>query len=140
MYDFVLSSQLAGYPLPLYPTLLHNIPSRKLTLLRMPPGENMDDILTILRSGLWRLYYKLSREGKKRFYSEFLPLLHDTKHEVMGDRDDQSYYLVYLGTKPSARGKGYARKLIEHGLKMVRLSFSKSQYPKFGNHLGEIWH
>jgi ribosomal protein S18 acetylase RimI-like enzyme len=92
----------------------------QLTLSRMPPGKNMDDILTILRSGLWRLYYKLSREGKRRFYSEFLPLLHKTKHEVMGDRDDQSYYLVYLGTKPSARGKGYARKLIEHGLKMVR--------------------
>jgi len=25
-------------------------------------------------------------------------------------------YLVYLGTKPGSQGKGYARKLIEHGL------------------------
>jgi ribosomal protein S18 acetylase RimI-like enzyme len=80
----------------------------------MPPGKNMDDLWTILRSGMWRLWYKLSGEGKKRFYNEFLPLLHDTKHEVMGERDDNSYYLVYLGSKPSARGKGYARKLIEH--------------------------
>lgn len=84
--------------------------------LWMPPGKNMDDWWTILRSGMWRLFYKLSREGKARFYSEFLPLLHDTKERVLGDRDDQSYYLVYLGTKPSARGKGYAKKLIDHGL------------------------
>jgi GNAT superfamily N-acetyltransferase len=80
----------------------------------MPPGKNMDDLWTILRSGMWRLWYKLSSEGKTRFYNEFLPLLHDTKHAVMGDRDNESYYLVYLGSKPSARGKGYARKLIEH--------------------------
>lgn len=31
----------------------------------------------------------------------------------MGPRDDDSYYLVYLGSKPGARGKGYARKLVE---------------------------
>ena len=74
----------------------------------------MDDLWTIIRSGMWRLWYKLSSEGKTRFYNEFLPLLHDTKHEVMGERDNDSYYLVYLGSKPSARGKGYARKLIEH--------------------------
>lgn len=84
--------------------------------LWMPPGKNMDDLWTILRSGMWRLWYKLSREGKTRFYDEFLPLLHHTKHDVMGDRDDDSYYLVYLGSKPSARGKGYAKKLIEHML------------------------
>jgi ribosomal protein S18 acetylase RimI-like enzyme len=81
---------------------------------RMPPGKNMDDLWTIFRSGMWRLWYKLSSEGKTRFYNEFLPLLHHTKHDVMGSRDDDSYYLVYLGSKPSARGKGYARKLIEH--------------------------
>jgi ribosomal protein S18 acetylase RimI-like enzyme len=74
----------------------------------------MDDIWTIIRSGMWRLWYKLSSEGKARFYNEFLPLLHDTKHNVLGARDDDSYYLVYLGSKPSARGKGYAKKLINH--------------------------
>jgi GNAT superfamily N-acetyltransferase len=85
----------------------------------MPPGKNMDDWFTIFRSGLWRLFYKLSREGKARFYGEFLPLLHRTKEEVLQERDNQSMYLVYLGTKPNARGKGYARALIEHGLAMV---------------------
>ncbi|KAH0284842.1 hypothetical protein KCU62_g8012, partial [Aureobasidium sp. EXF-3399] len=82
--------------------------------LWMLPGQNMDDYLTILRSGMWRLWYKLSAEGKTRFFDEFFPLLHDTKHEVMGVRDDESYYLVYIGTKVAARGKGYARKCIEY--------------------------
>lgn len=80
----------------------------------MPPGENMDDYLTILRSGMWRLSYLLSREGRKRFFDEFLPLLNDTKAQVMGERDQDSWYLVYIGTQPSGRGKGYARKVIEY--------------------------
>ena len=73
----------------------------------------MDDLLTIFRSGMWRLNYKLSTEGKKRFFTEFLPLLHDVKSMVLGNRDSQAWYLVYIGCKPAARGKGYARKLIE---------------------------
>lgn len=73
----------------------------------------MDDICTLLRSGLWRLQYKLSSIGRKRFFNEFLPLLHDTKTEVMGRRDNDHWYLVYIGTKAGSRGKGYARKLIE---------------------------
>ena len=79
----------------------------------------MDDWCTILRSGMWRLNYKLSAEGKRRFFGEFLPLLHDTKTEVMGARDDDSWYLVYIGTKVKGRGKGYARKLIEYVTKTV---------------------
>lgn len=94
-------------------------PNYDAVALWMPPGKNMDDLWTILRSGMWRLWFKLSREGKTRFYDEFLPLLHHTKHDVMGARDDDSYYLVYLGSKPSARGKGYAKKLIEHMLAKV---------------------
>ncbi|KAF2204672.1 hypothetical protein GQ43DRAFT_135990 [Delitschia confertaspora ATCC 74209] len=82
--------------------------------LWMPPGQNMDDFLTILRSGMWRLNYKLSAEGKRRFFNEFLPLLHDAKQAVLGERDDDAWYLVYIGTRPNSRGKGYARKLIEH--------------------------
>lgn len=81
---------------------------------RMPPGQDMDDWLTYFRSGLWKLYFQLSREGCKRFYDEFLPLLHHTIDHVMGDRNTNFYYLVYLGSKPSARGKGYAKKLIQH--------------------------
>lgn len=72
---------------------------------------------------MWRLYYQLSAEGRHRFFTEFMPLLHDTKTDIMGSRDDDSYYLVYLGSKPSARGKGYARKLIEHMTCRVRIFF-----------------
>ena len=89
--------------------------------LWMPPGKNMDDWFTIFRSGMWRLKFQLSTEGNKRFFEEFLPLLHKTKEEVMADRDDASWYLVYIGTRPESRGKGYARKLIEHVTKKVSL-------------------
>ena len=74
----------------------------------------MDDLVTIIRSGMWRLQYKLSAEGKKRFFTEFFPLLHDTKTEVLGDRDLEAWYLVYIGTKPSSRRHGYAKHLIEY--------------------------
>ncbi len=94
----------------------------------MPPGQNMDDWCTILRSGLWRLQYKLSAEGKRRFFHEFLPLLHHTKRDVLGARrDHQSWYLVYVGTKPSARGKGYAKKLIQHVTSQVSRHYHHHQ-------------
>jgi len=87
--------------------------------LWMPPGQNMDDFLTIFRSGMWRLNYRLSPEGRRRLFTEFLPLLHDVKHAILGERDDEAWYLVYIGTKPSGRGKGHCRKLIEHVTKQA---------------------
>ena len=74
----------------------------------------MDDLMTICRSGMWRLKYKLSPEGRARYFKEFLPSLHDTKHEVLGNRDDDSYYLVYIGTRPAAQRMGLAKKLISN--------------------------
>jgi GNAT superfamily N-acetyltransferase len=66
-----------------------------------------------LRSGSWRLYYLLTAGGRHRYFTELLPLLHETKHEIMGERDADCYYLVYIGTKPSGQRRGYARKLIQ---------------------------
>ena len=83
--------------------------------LWMPPGRNMDDPLTMLRSGLWRLRWAYSPQGRARFYDEFLPLLHRVKAEVLAERDDHSWYLVYLGTREAARGRGLARRLIRFG-------------------------
>ncbi|KAI2637127.1 hypothetical protein GGS26DRAFT_588675 [Hypomontagnella submonticulosa] len=88
-------------------------PDYEAVALWMRPGQEMDDWLTVVRSGMWRLYYQLSAEGRKRYYNELLPVLHNTKVETMGDRDNETYYLVYLGTKPSGQRRGYARKLIE---------------------------
>lgn len=85
----------------------------------MPPGQNMDDYLTTFRSGMWRLNFRLSAEGKRRFFGEFIPLLHDTMHTTLGDRELEAWYLVYIGTRPSGRGKGHARKLIEHVTKLA---------------------
>ena len=85
----------------------------------MPPNKNMDDFCTMLWSGMFGLNWKLSKEGKRRFFDEFLPLLHDTKHHVLGKDDPNSWYLVYIGTKPGSRGKGYAKSLIEYTTKQV---------------------
>ncbi|KAI9712863.1 MAG: hypothetical protein M1828_001532 [Chrysothrix sp. TS-e1954] len=84
------------------------------TALWMPPGTHMNDFLTILRSGLYWSMFKLTSEGRHRLFKEFFPLLHATKKLVMGDRDEDSYYLVYIGTAPAARGRGLAKELIEH--------------------------
>ncbi|KAK4126125.1 hypothetical protein N657DRAFT_294085 [Parathielavia appendiculata] len=81
--------------------------------LWVPPGKHLDGWWTQLRSGMWRLYFQLSPEGKKRYFQEILPLLHDTKADVLGDRDDDAWYLVYLGTKPNSQGRGYAARLLQ---------------------------
>ena len=86
----------------------------------MPPGKNMDDFCTMLWSGLYGFNFKLSKEGRKRWFDEFLPLLHDTKLDVLGKEDNNSWYLVYIGTKPGSRGKGYAKAVIDYTSKQVR--------------------
>ena len=91
----------------------------------MPPGQEFDDFCTMLRSGLLTLKWKFSKEGRIRFYDEFLPLLHDKKHEVLGVNDPHAWYLVYIGTKAESRGKGYAKALVEHTTKMVRTTLPK---------------
>jgi hypothetical protein len=90
--------------------------------LWLPPGKNIDDYWTILRSGMWRLSFTLSKEGKERFFNEFLPLLGRSKREVLGGRDAESWYLNYIGTRVGGRGKGYARRLVEYVTKQVRFS------------------
>ncbi|GAB0133051.1 hypothetical protein EsDP_00001468 [Epichloe bromicola] len=82
--------------------------------LWMPPGTTNDDWLATIWSGTWRLCYQLSRESRKRFFNELFPALHDTKAEIMGHRNDDCYYLGYIGTKASAQGRGYASKLLRH--------------------------
>lgn len=91
----------------------------------MPPGQTMDDWLTGFRSGMWRLEYGwgFSPEGHARYFREFQPLLHQTKHDVLGNVEDEAWYLVYIGTRPEARGKGYARALIESVTNVVSKSF-----------------
>jgi GNAT superfamily N-acetyltransferase len=84
--------------------------------LWLPPGRDADSLPTFLRSGLWRLrWWRLPPDARARFFRYFTPLLHDTKRRVLGDAADaDSWYLVYLGTRPQARRMGYARALVEH--------------------------
>ena len=74
----------------------------------------MDGWLPSILSGMNRPNFArmLSKEGRARFFDEFLNLLHTEKHAVLGEHDSNSWYLVYIGTKPGSTGKGYASKLI----------------------------
>ncbi|ROW05072.1 hypothetical protein VSDG_00379 [Cytospora chrysosperma] len=91
-------------------------PDHEGVALWMPPGKNIDDWWTVIRSGMWRLYFQLSAEGRKRYYDELLPLLHHTKAEILGERDDNAYYLadaenrpVYLESSSLANNAYYAK-------------------------------
>ncbi len=46
----------------------------------LPPGRDCDDWLTMLRSGIYNLRWKMGPEGRQRFYNEFMPVLHDAKY------------------------------------------------------------
>jgi GNAT superfamily N-acetyltransferase len=81
--------------------------------LWMPPGANCDSLSTTLRSGMWKLRFIMSKIGRERWFNYFMPELHHIKHDTLGNRDDDSWYLVYLGTRPEARRMGYARAVIE---------------------------
>ncbi|KAF2862466.1 hypothetical protein K470DRAFT_280997 [Piedraia hortae CBS 480.64] len=82
--------------------------------LWMPPGAENVGLLDTIRSGMLRVKWALSKEGHKRYFDEFMPLLHDTKAQVLAERDNSSWYLVYIGTRPCSRGRGYARRVIEY--------------------------
>ena len=111
--------------------------------LWMPPGADGDSFATLLRSGMWKLHFQLSRIGRDRWFNYFFPELHHVKHHTLQERDDDSWYLVYLGTRPEARRKGYARRVLEDIMtradregRAVYLESSKAMnvpiYEKFG--------
>lgn len=78
--------------------------------LWMPPNTQMDDTLTFLRSSFWR-FTLITAKRHQSFKTPF-PLLHQTKAGVLGARDNDSYYLVYIGTKEASRGQGLATKMV----------------------------
>jgi ribosomal protein S18 acetylase RimI-like enzyme len=91
-------------------------PNHDSVALWVPPGPpRMNAVVGAVRSGLWRLHLVLDRDGRTRFFDEFVPLLTDTKTAVLGgkEREERDWYLVYLATRPAAQGRGYARRLIE---------------------------
>ena len=104
-------------------------PAYDAVALWMPPGATYASWRTLVCRGAARLLrlhvqtrWQLSREGTVRLLEEFFPLLHATKQEVLAERDPSAWYLVYLGTRPEARGRGLAKRLISEVMKQVRSS------------------
>lgn len=85
--------------------------------LWIPPGHSLKGWWPWLRSGQWRLSFRLGTESKHRYFDELGPKLTAARLQVLGpelERTLDYWYLMYIGTVPSARGKGYARALVEH--------------------------
>lgn len=72
----------------------------------------MDDGWTTFRSGFWPLSFQMPTECCKRYFDELVPAMSATRRRILGARNKDCYYLGYIGTKPGARGRGYASRLI----------------------------
>lgn len=78
----------------------------------LPPAVKVDSgLIMTLRSGMWRLNYLFGPETKHRFFNEFVASSSAEKKRILNGRD--IWYLMYLGTRPEARGKGHSRTLIQ---------------------------
>lgn len=80
-------------------------------LLWAVPFVDVEDTVTMARSGYLRFSWLTGAEGRQRVFNELFPLLHNTQHEIVGDVP--TYTLVYVGSTPEAQGKGNLRAMFE---------------------------
>lgn len=74
---------------------------------------------TYWRSRMWLLWLRLGREGRTRFFGSW-DTLEKGMTNVMGTRASVTWVLTDLGTRKSSRGQGYATKVMDYGLSLVR--------------------
>lgn len=82
-----------------------------------PDSGSLDDYLTLIRSGFAKLAWNTGSEGRRRVFCILFGVLHDECHKIMEidpQGESNMWTLVYLGSAPSARGKGNVRKMFEH--------------------------
>lgn len=82
-----------------------------------PDSGSMDDYLTLIRSGFAKLAWNTGSEGRRRVFGVLFGVLHDEFDritEIDPKNQDKIWTLVYLGSAPSARGKGNVRNMFEH--------------------------
>lgn len=110
-----------------------------LTEARIPPKTTLSTPLTLLRSGLWSLRFRLPGESRRRYFDEIGPLLRRTKREVLGEREGEAWYLVYLGTRPESRGRGWAGRLVGD---VVRVADREGQpiYLESSSRANDAWY
>lgn len=87
--------------------------------LWLPPNSDWN-WKTYWKSGMWLLWLRLGREGRKRFFGSW-DTLEEGMTSIMGPRASITWILTDLGTIKSSRSQGYATKLVEYGLKLVSL-------------------
>ncbi|OOQ86233.1 putative n-acetyltransferase-like protein [Penicillium brasilianum] len=108
--------------------------------LWLPPGSDWN-WRTYWRSGLWRLWLRLGREGRSRFFGSW-DILEESMIRTMGRRSSITWVLTDLGTRKSSRRQGLATKVMEYGLALADaqcqptylecFDYNVSFYKKFG--------
>lgn len=83
----------------------------------MPPGERIDNELTILQAGLLGLLWNIGLKGCWRMMSEFSRQAEKIKRQFLvdattGRKLKRFHYLWFIGTAEEARGRGLASRLI----------------------------
>lgn len=66
-------------------------------------------------SGMTGVYNATGPNGRRRLYNGLQPRVSAVRKEILGKDNANVWYLGYLATRKRARGKGYARKLVEVG-------------------------
>ncbi|KAH3660241.1 hypothetical protein OGAPHI_007446 [Ogataea philodendri] len=81
-----------------------------------PNSGELDDYLTLVRSGFARLAWMTGAEGRQRIFGTMFKVLHENFENIMSvDPDgENTWTLVYLGSTPKARGKGNVRALMDY--------------------------
>lgn len=86
--------------------------------LWLGPGQSISK-WSIFRSGMLRFEYLIGSNGRAFYNNSFVNFLKTQKKEILGNDNDNSWYLSIIGTKLSSRGKGYSRELIEPIVKIA---------------------
>ncbi|ODV81917.1 uncharacterized protein CANTADRAFT_45988 [Suhomyces tanzawaensis NRRL Y-17324] len=79
--------------------------------------DGLDSFPTLMSAGYGKVWDMFGPEGREKVFYGMLPLLHDSCERIISNdarfSDKDIYTLVYLGSLPSARGKGNVRKHFE---------------------------
>ncbi|QPG74776.1 hypothetical protein FOA43_002110 [Brettanomyces nanus] len=84
-----------------------------------PDTRDIDDYITMLRSGYAKLAWLTGAEGRRRVFHDMFRTLAENLDDIMAvdpDRDNM-WTLVYLGSTPKARGHGNVRAIMDYMFK-----------------------
>lgn len=86
----------------------------------MPPGERVDNPLTLIPAGLIRLIFKAGIKSCRRMLFEFTGLANAAKRRAMSAdtaKNGRYLYMFFLATKEGCRGRGLGAVLVKSAMR-----------------------